>query len=353
MGSIYYAKGSYGNVYKQDDLIIKEVPIKYIDTLFNEIAIIRMINSEYAPKLISSSIDDKSGRIILPYYGINLSDYIRSRELSLEDKHKLIFQLLTGICDIHSSDIAHCDIKPNNIVVDDKGKLTIIDFGVSRSHVENVSDYPIKFALDGYGSPETYLGYRPLSKISDMWSIGCVIYYILYGKHLFETSNYMESVISMFGIPTYFKDKHKMKYMNINRVNHNIDDRLKSFFEFEPDKRINCCDAYKLWNGTYYVSKHIKQHANLYVLSAGSNIINDLLRAISNVDFDSSDILPCVNIILQTQEPNKYIYPILYIVGMLYNGMNKESIIKHSAMSESEFYSKLLYIITNTNLNII
>lgn len=353
MITTYYASGSYGSVYKQGNLITKIVSIYEIDTFFNEIAILQMMNSQYTPKLISSSINVDAGEITTPYYGITLSNCVRNKELTAELKQKLISQLLLAMCDIHSSNIAHCDIKPNNIVVDDNDKLTIIDFGLSRSHIDNVCDNPIKVALDGYGSPETYLGYKALSKASDMWSVGCVIYYILHGRHLFSTNNYIRSVISKFGMPSYFKDKHKIMYGDVNNVDFSIDDRLKPFFEFDTKKRINCYDAYKLWSGDHYISRSIKQHANLYILSAGSYIVNDLLRAISNVSFDNSDILPCVNIILQLSEPSKYIYPILYIVGMLYNGMDKESIIDESGLEEIEFYNRLLYVINNCNLNII
>lgn len=353
MTSVYYASGSYGNVYKCGNYITKTVPIQYVDTLFNEIAILRMINSKYIPKLISSSVNEKSGEITIPYYGVTLSEYIRNTELTIDCKHKLISQLLMAICDIHSLEVIHCDIKPNNIVVDENGKLTIIDFGISRSNIDVVYDLPIKFPLDGYGSPETYLGYKSLSKASDMWSVGCVIYYILNGKHMFSTTNYISSVTNKFGTPNYFKNKHRIIYTTANREEFNIEEKLKPFFEFDTEKRINCYDAYKLWSRQNYIIAHTKQYANLHILSVGSFLINDLLRAMSNVSFDNSNILSCVNIILQLSDPVDYIYPILYVVGMLYNGMDKESIIAESGLKEIEFYNRLLYIITNCNLNIV
>lgn len=38
-------------------------------------------------------------------------------------------QLLEGLSHIHKYGVAHCDIKPENLVLDEKGDLSLIDFG--------------------------------------------------------------------------------------------------------------------------------------------------------------------------------------------------------------------------------
>jgi len=354
MKQVYYSKGSYGYVYKQGNLITKVVPYTYIDTLFNEIAILRMINSEYTPQIISVSMDEDIGSLVMPYYGINLSDYLRTHVLSEQQKLDMIRQLLTVVCDIHSSNIIHCDIKSNNIVVNDNGRITLIDFGISRLwRVEDIGN-SIKFPLDGYGSPEIYLGYQSLSKSSDMWSVGCIIYEILYGRRLFSVHNYMHSVVSQLGIPFYFKSKHKISYDEYYKqyLTHGCTIRadLIPFFQFDVNKRITCYEAYKSWVGSYYITKHNRAPLNLYVLSAGSNIINDLIRAMSNIEFDRADILSCVNIVLQLNNPSNYIYAILYVVGLLGKGVDIDSIIDASKLTRFELYSQVLDIVSQCNL---
>lgn len=69
----------------------------------------------------------------LTSYGASLDQFIQFKNRSIpEDQVWSIFhKLVLGINDIHTADIAHLDLKPSNILIDDKGCLKIADFGIS------------------------------------------------------------------------------------------------------------------------------------------------------------------------------------------------------------------------------
>ena len=59
-------------------------------------------------------------------------DYINDFGALDEDTCRYLFrQLLQGLRHIHSQGLAHRDIKPDNILLDDKGNLKIADFGLA------------------------------------------------------------------------------------------------------------------------------------------------------------------------------------------------------------------------------
>lgn len=63
----------------------------------------------------------------------SLDKYIqfKNRKITEDIVWKIFYEVVLGIRDIHAADIAHLDLKPSNILIDDKGYLKIGDFGIS------------------------------------------------------------------------------------------------------------------------------------------------------------------------------------------------------------------------------
>lgn len=121
------------------------------------------------------------GAILLDYvYGKNLEKYDFS-SIPIEKRYEICLKVLCAVEDAHSYSVLHRDIKPSNIMYDEETEeVTLIDFGTSKikSIVENETTMP--FYSPNYSAPEVVSG-NGATEASDIYSLGAVIFYILYG----------------------------------------------------------------------------------------------------------------------------------------------------------------------------
>ena len=77
---------------------------------------------------------DDAPFIVMEYVrGETLAEIIKRRApLSISQKLKLMTELCAGLAQAHNADIIHRDIKPANLMVDQQGRLKILDFGIAR-----------------------------------------------------------------------------------------------------------------------------------------------------------------------------------------------------------------------------
>jgi serine/threonine protein kinase len=87
--------------------------------------------------------------------------------------------------------IIHRDLKPDNILVDSRGHLHLVDFGLSYDGVGSVQR-PSKAGSPDYMAPEVVLG-KSHSYPVDYWSFGCIIFELLTGLPPFHESTEWET----------------------------------------------------------------------------------------------------------------------------------------------------------------
>jgi calcium/calmodulin-dependent protein kinase I len=145
----------------------------------------------------------------------------------------IITQILDAVKYLHSIHIAHRDIKPENIVFDKPGPegiAKLIDFGFSKieSHgSDNLLKTPVGSV--GYFAPEIIQtdSYR-LSV--DMWSIGCIVYFMLTQKPPFHAKTEKEieslSVKAEFSFPDGIVISERAKDFVCNLLQLNPEDRM-------------------------------------------------------------------------------------------------------------------------------
>lgn len=121
--------------------------------------------------------DDKTAIVMEYISGSDLFNYDLGA-FSPEDFLKLLWQLSSGITDIHSAGIIHRDLKPNNMKVDHEGILKIFDFGLSRSS-EDASTVGFKGTI-GFAAPEQYTnGHLQFSDAIDVYAFGAIALFLL------------------------------------------------------------------------------------------------------------------------------------------------------------------------------
>ncbi|MFN2638360.1 MAG: serine/threonine-protein kinase, partial [Gemmatimonadaceae bacterium] len=99
-------------------------------------------------------------------------------------------QICRGLQAAHEQGIIHRDIKPQNVLIDAKGEVKLMDFGIARmtETSEAMTQAGLIVGTPHYMSPEQVEG-KQLDPRSDVYSIGVLMYEMLAGKRPFESSS--------------------------------------------------------------------------------------------------------------------------------------------------------------------
>lgn len=88
----------------------------------------------------------------------------------------------------HQRGLVHCDVKPQNILLDEGGKPKLVDFGIAQTAAATVALTQAVSGTAGYVAPEQLEG-LPLDGRADIYSLGTVLYQMLAGALPFQAPN--------------------------------------------------------------------------------------------------------------------------------------------------------------------
>lgn len=177
--------------------------------------------------------------------GINLFDYLKmykNNVLKYDDIKNILLQITDALIYLHKYNIIHCDLKLDNIIINNDNKLKVIDFDLSiicdkdEGHIFNNI-----FGTMQYIAPESYdLGIY--SKKSDIWQMGVIMYILITKSFPFDYSLELVNSKSNLCRQNIFKhiDLTVPKDIIINnQYNNFLYDILCKMLSFDDSKRIS------------------------------------------------------------------------------------------------------------------
>ncbi|XP_046390628.1 death-associated protein kinase related-like [Ischnura elegans] len=147
---------------------------------------------------------------------------------------RLMSQILDGIAYLHSINVAHLDIKPQNLVLTGEFPqcdVKLCDFGISR-YISKGADIREILGTPDYVAPEV-LNYEPISLATDMWSVGVLLYVLLTGCSPFGGDTKQETFCNI--------SQSKLDFPSdlFGDISEEAIDLIKKLLVKEPSKRLS------------------------------------------------------------------------------------------------------------------
>lgn len=120
--------------------------------------------------------------------GLDLAAFADQNALSIRSRVESILQVMAAVQYAHQNLIVHRDLKPTNILVNKKGEVRLLDFGIAKLlQQENVSAAETELTRNSgraltlrYAAPEQIEG-KPITTATDVYALGLVLYELLTG----------------------------------------------------------------------------------------------------------------------------------------------------------------------------
>lgn len=100
-----------------------------------------------------------------------------------------VVQIMQCLCDslgyAHNQGVVHRDVKPANILIDRKDKIHLVDFGVARIEMSNMTTLGTVLGTPSYMAPEQVMG-SPADNRADIFALGVILFELLAGRRPFE-----------------------------------------------------------------------------------------------------------------------------------------------------------------------
>lgn len=198
MGSVYKARDR-----KLEDLVALKVlksglanDPEYLERMKSEIRLARRITHPNVLRTHDFYEIEGMPVISMEYVrGVTLAQLLkRSQRLSLAAGLRVSTQVLQGLDAAHQAGVLHRDIKPGNIILDPRGNVRLMDFGIARQFVGDSPDLTEPGTIVGtanYLPPEVLLG-KPADQRSDIYSMGVMLNEMFTGRLPFEGESSME-----------------------------------------------------------------------------------------------------------------------------------------------------------------
>ncbi|XP_077541849.1 cyclin-dependent kinase 16-like isoform X1 [Haemaphysalis longicornis] len=210
-------EGTYAMVFKgksrlTDNLVaLKEIRLEHEEgapcTAIREVSLLKDLKHNNIVTLHDIVHTEKSLTLVFEYLEKDLKQYMDDcgNFLSMNTVKCFLFQLLRGLAYCHGRRILHRDLKPQNLLINERGELKLADFGLARGKSVPIKTFSNEVVTLWYRPPDVLLGSTDYSTSIDMWGVGCIFYEMASGRPLFPGSTVEDELHLIFrtlGTPT-------------------------------------------------------------------------------------------------------------------------------------------------------
>ncbi|XP_041348070.1 cyclin-dependent kinase 17-like isoform X2 [Gigantopelta aegis] len=270
-------EGTYATVFKgksrlTDNIVaLKEIRLEHEEgapcTAIREVSLLRDLKHANVVTLHDIIHTVKSLTLVFEYLEKDLKQYMDDcgNIMSMNNVKIFLYQLLRGLAYCHARRVLHRDLKPQNLLINERGELKLADFGLARAKSIPTKTYSNEVVTLWYRPPDVLLGSTEYSTHIDMWGVGCIFYEMACGRPLFPGSTVedeLQLIFKTLGTPTEdtfpgitqnedfiaFNFSH-MEPESLFNIAPRLDpdglDLLAKFLKFEGKCRISAASALK------------------------------------------------------------------------------------------------------------
>jgi serine/threonine-protein kinase len=197
-------RGGMGEVYRATDLVLRQpVALKFLpeavgvfqpvlERFLNEVRIARQISHPNVCRVYDVGVYQGLHYISMEFVdGEDLASLLRRIGRLPSDKAlEFARRICAGLAAAHEKGVLHRDLKPANIMIDGRGQVRVMDFGLA-GWTGQIQGAEVRSGTPGYMAPEQLEG-AEVTPRSDIYSLGVVLYEMFTGKRAFEAASMAE-----------------------------------------------------------------------------------------------------------------------------------------------------------------
>lgn len=238
-------EGTYATVFKgksrlTDNLVaLKEIRLEHEEgapcTAIREVSLLKDLKHNNIVTLHDIVHTEKSLTLVFEYLEKDLKQYMEDcgNILNMYNVKIFLLQLLRGLAYCHKRKVLHRDLKPQNLLISDKGELKLADFGLARAKSVPSKTYSNEVVTLWYRPPDVLLGSTDYTTSIDMWGVGCIFFEMASGRPLFPGSTIEDELHLIFRTLGTPNDE------TWPGINNNEDFQNYKFPKYQPESLLN------------------------------------------------------------------------------------------------------------------